>query len=148
VPGYLEAVDALKALGIDEVIIFCVNDGAVMQAWARDQGVEGSDLLTMMGDPSGTVTSALGMTLTHPVPMKSLGYARCKRFALYLEDGTVRLCRISERGPMGEDDPAGDKYPEETLATAMTKAIRHLRPRSLQSDRRREATATSTKKCG
>jgi len=49
VPGYLEAVDALKALGIDEVIIFCVNDGAVMQAWARDQGVEGSDLLTMMG---------------------------------------------------------------------------------------------------
>ena len=32
---------ALKAKGIDEVIVVCVNDGAVMQAWADDQGVEG-----------------------------------------------------------------------------------------------------------
>ena len=26
--GYLAAVDALKALGIDEVLVYCVNDGA------------------------------------------------------------------------------------------------------------------------
>ena len=35
----MEAADALTALGIDEVIVFCVNDGAVMSAWAEDQKV-------------------------------------------------------------------------------------------------------------
>ena len=56
----MEESDALKAIGIDEVIIYCVNDGAVMKAWAADQGVDKSDLLTMMGDPNGSVTTALG----------------------------------------------------------------------------------------
>ena len=56
----MEESDALKAIGIDEVIIYCVNDGAVMKAWAADQGVDKSDLLTMMGDPNGSVTTTLG----------------------------------------------------------------------------------------
>jgi hypothetical protein len=30
--------------------VFCVNDGAVMQAWAKDQGIEGSNI-TFLGDP-------------------------------------------------------------------------------------------------
>ena len=70
VPGYLENVDALKKAGVDEVIIFCVNDGAVMNAWAADQKVDQSPkgLLTMMGDPTSTLTGALGMELTHPGP--------------------------------------------------------------------------------
>ena len=42
VPGYLENVDALKKAGVDEVIVFCVNDGAVMDAWATDQKVDQS----------------------------------------------------------------------------------------------------------
>ena len=29
----------LKEKGIDEVLVICVNDGAVMQAWAADQKV-------------------------------------------------------------------------------------------------------------
>ncbi len=55
-------MDALKALGVSEVIVYCVNDGAVMDAWAKDQGVDQSDagLLTMMGDPSSALTKALG----------------------------------------------------------------------------------------
>jgi hypothetical protein len=31
VPGYKDAQDALKAEGIDEVMTYCVNDGAVMK---------------------------------------------------------------------------------------------------------------------
>ena len=30
VPGYLESQDALKEAGIEEVIVYCVNDPAVM----------------------------------------------------------------------------------------------------------------------
>ena len=43
-PGYLEQQDTLKALGIDEVIVYCVNDGAVMTAWKKDQGLAGSEM--------------------------------------------------------------------------------------------------------
>lgn len=129
-PGYLEETDNLKAIGIDEVIIYCVNDGAVMDAWAKDQKVDGSDLITMMGDPSGAVTAALGMTLTHPGPMSVLGYARCKRFAMYLEDGIIKVLKVSEKGPMGQEDPAGDEFPEDTLAPSMIAAIKALSSKS------------------
>lgn len=125
-PGYLEEVDNLRALGINEVIIYCVNDGAVMDAWAKDQGVAGSEMITMMGDPSGFVTSSLGMTLNHPGPMSVLGYPRSKRFAAYIEDGTFKVVHVSERGPAGQEDPAGDDFPEDTLAPAMIAAIKKL----------------------
>ena len=69
------------------MIIFCVNDGAVMDAWAENQQVPSGGLVTLMGDPSGTVTKSLGMVLDHPGPMAKLGYPRSKRFALYAEDG-------------------------------------------------------------
>ncbi len=33
----MEKQDALRAAGVNEVIIMAVNDGAVMQAWAKSQ---------------------------------------------------------------------------------------------------------------
>jgi len=127
VPGYVEAEDDLKKLGIDEVVIYCVNDGAVMDAWSTDQGVKSGGLITMMGDPSGIVTQSLDMVLDHPGPVSVLGSPRCKRFAMYIEDGVVKLVRVSEKGPKGEEDPAGDDFPEETLAPAMIEAIKELK---------------------
>jgi len=121
VPGYLEAQAKLKQRGVDEVLVYCVNDGAVMGAWAKDQGTEGS-MLTMLGDPSRALTDALGMVLDHPGPMGVLGYKRCKRFALYLVDGVVKAVRVSE----GTGDPAGDEDPSATLADAMLDAIDSL----------------------
>ena len=106
------------------MIIYSVNDGAVMDAWAENQGVDQSDkgLLTMMGDPSGAVTRSLGMVLNHPGPMAVLGYERCKRFALYIVDGVVKVERVAE----ADDDPAGDDRPDVTLAPAMIAAIKAL----------------------
>lgn len=115
-------MDALKAIGIDEVLIYCVNDGAVMKAWAEDQGVPEGGLISLMADPYGEVTEKLEMELTHKGP-KGLGLInRCKRFALYLEDGTVKIVRVAEK----EDDPAGDDFPDVTLAEAMIDAIKAL----------------------
>ena len=113
-------------------MIYCVNDGAVMQAWALDQGVpteleEG--ILHLFADPYGKVTEALGMELTHRGP-QSVGLVnRCKRFALYVVNGVVRLVRVAE----GEDDPAGDDYPDVTLADAMIEAIQELNKNSSSS---------------
>jgi len=124
VPGYLENADTLKAIGVQEVIVYCVNDGAVMTGWAKDQGLEGNVFITFMGDPSGKLTRALDVVLDHPGPMSVLGNARCKRFALYAEDGVVKAVNISE----GPDDPAGDNDPSASCAPAMIKQIKQLKP--------------------
>mmetsp|Transcript_26921 Transcript_26921/g.58865 ORF Transcript_26921/g.58865 Transcript_26921/m.58865 type:complete len:117 (+) Transcript_26921:264-614(+) len=109
-------------LGVDEVIIYCVNDGAVMTAWAEDQGVEDDGLITLMGDPHAELTKALDLEMTAEGP-KSVGIVgRCKRFALYVVDGVVKIVRVAEK----EDDPAGDEFPDITLAEAMIDAIKAL----------------------
>ena len=52
------------------MLVFCVNDGAVMQAWAEDQGVDkAGGFITLMGDPTATLTSKLGVELTAAGPM-------------------------------------------------------------------------------
>lgn len=118
-PGYLEEQDALKEAGIDEVIVYCVNDPAVMQAWAEDQGIEGS-FITMMGDPSRAFTTAVDMEMNHPGPPSVGIINRSKRFALYVVDGVVKSVQVSE----GEDDPAGDGDPSASLADNMLKIVK------------------------
>lgn len=110
------------------MLVFCVNDGAVMDAWAEDQGVDKSGLITMMGDPTSSLTASLGMTLEHPGPNGKGLVNRCKRFAAYVEDGVVKHIEVSEGpGPAGEEDPAGDDFPEATLAPSMLKLIKSLK---------------------
>jgi len=106
VPEYLKNQDKLKEKGVDEVIVYCVNDGAVMKAWAKDQGVEGS-MLTFMADTRCELTRALGMAIGHPGPKSALGSIRCKRFVLIVQDGLVKHVEVSE----AEGDPAGDNDP-------------------------------------
>src|SRR5437016_2316405 len=56
-PSYLEAHDALKAKGVDEIVCVSVNDGYVMGAWGRDQNV--GTRLRMLGDGSGDFAKKL-----------------------------------------------------------------------------------------
>jgi peroxiredoxin len=118
VPGYLQNQDALKAAGVDEVLVFCVNDSAVMKAWEADQGIKGS-MITFMGDPLGEFTKACGMELIHPATESAGLVGRCKRFAMYVESNVVKYVAVSE----AEDDPAGDKDPSATRHDAMLEAI-------------------------
>mmetsp|Transcript_70136 Transcript_70136/g.196300 ORF Transcript_70136/g.196300 Transcript_70136/m.196300 type:complete len:94 (+) Transcript_70136:810-1091(+) len=67
-------------MGIDEIIVFCVDNAAVMDAWAKDQGIDDKGIITFMGDPRGELTKALGVEMTHPGPCGKLGPGRCKRF--------------------------------------------------------------------
>ena len=90
-----------------------------MSAWADDQDIEGS-MITFMGDQAAESTAALDMAMTHPGPPSVGIIGRCKRHALYVVDGEVKIVRISE----GFNDPAGDGDPTNTLAPAMLEAIR------------------------
>ena len=85
----------MKSAGIDEVLVMCVNDAAVMGAWAKDQKIEGSNI-SFIADPNSLVTEALGMELTAPGPCAKLGPKRCKRFAMYVDDGVVKVINVSE----------------------------------------------------
>ena len=116
---HLFVVDALKEAGIDEVIVFCVNDSAVMQAWAEDQDIAGS-FITMMGDPTREFTTALDVEMNHPGPPSVGIINRSKRCAFHVVDGVVKAVRVSE----GPDDPAGDSDPSATLADAMLEVVK------------------------
>jgi peroxiredoxin 5 len=111
----------MRDANIDEVLVICVNDGATMGAWAKDQKIEGSNIV-FLGDPNSVVTRALDLELTNPGPCADLGPGRCKRFAMFVEDGVIKVINVSE----APDDPAGDARPEASCAENMLKCIAAL----------------------
>lgn len=90
-----------------------------MQAWAKDQGVNGS-MITFLADTRGELTKALGLFIDHPGPRGDLGSQRCKRHVLVCENGVVKSIEVSE----APDDPAGDNDPEGPI-TAKTR-VEHV----------------------
>jgi len=122
VPGYLTRQDELKAKGVSDVLVYCVNDGAVMTAWGKDQGVQGSIVQTL-GDPRREVTEALGLVLDHPGPMSVLGSPRCKRFSMLVDDGVIKSINIAA----AEGDPAGDDNPAISLVDQMLSDLDNLK---------------------
>ena len=83
-PGFVEQFDAFRTRGI-EVACMAVNDPFVMQAWGKSQHVP--DGLRMLADGNADFTRALGLQ------MDASGYGmgvRCKRFALYADNGVVQ----------------------------------------------------------
>jgi len=119
VPGYLHKQTELKEKGIAEVLVYCVNDGAVMKAWAKDQKIEGS-MVTFLADTRCEFSEAIGMCMDHPGPRDALGGTRCKRFVLVVDNGVVKNIEVSE----GPDDPAGDNEPDGPV-TAKTR-VEHI----------------------
>lgn len=123
VPDYLSSQDALKSAGVDSVIVWCVNDSAVMGAWEKDMKNNDNTMIKFMGDPHGNLTKALDMELTDDGPVKEKGLVgRCKRHAVYAVNGVVKIIKISE----GPDDPAGDDDPSATMVDAIIKDIKAL----------------------
>lgn len=122
-----EIEGVLEDLGLDMVYIFAVNDGAVMTAWKKDQGLAGSDMVEFVADTQAELTEALGIVLTtHPGPASLLGAhtKRCKRTAMYVVDGKIQVFQVAE----AEDDPAGDDRPEATLIETMAPLIKACKP--------------------
>ena len=101
--------------------MFCVNDGQVMDAWAKDMKIEGSNI-EFLADPCGEVAKALGMVLTHPGPVHVLGPNRSKRFTMFVEDGVIKVIALSE----GPDDPAGDGDPSNSCIDSVLAKIAAL----------------------
>jgi len=92
VPSFIRTKDDFAAKGVDEIICVSVNDPFVMQAWGEATGAAGSGI-TMLGDPGSAFTKAMGMDFDAP-PVGL--HARSKRYALYAEDGVVKVLHAEE----------------------------------------------------
>lgn len=113
------------------MIVYCVNDGAVMDAWAESQGVDQQNgLIKLFADPKSELTMALDISLTHPGPQSVGLINRSKRTAMYLEDGVVKIFKISER----PDDPAGDEHPEDTCVESMLESIAEFKKQNAKDE--------------
>ncbi|MEO8858816.1 MAG: peroxiredoxin [Burkholderiaceae bacterium] len=91
-PSYSKHFAEFQQQGI-QVMCLAVNDGYVMQAWATSQQVPAG--LLMLADGNGSFTRALGLELDGSAFGMGL---RTRRFALYAEDGVVRLLQVEAPG--------------------------------------------------
>ena len=94
VPSFINAMDALKEKGVDEVICVAVNDPFVMQAWGDSTGAHDAGI-TMLADPASEFTKAADMAFTAP-PVGF--YDRSKRYAAVVRDGKVETVQEDEPG--------------------------------------------------
>lgn len=91
-PGYIKHLADFRSREI-EVMCMAVNDAYVMRAWADSHGTP--ETMTMLADGNGTFATALGMD------MDGTGFGmgrRSRRFALYAEDGVVKILHVEAPG--------------------------------------------------
>jgi len=92
VPSFIRTMAGFAAKGVDEVICVSVNDPFVMKAWGDSTGASTAGI-AMLGDAEGQFTRAIGMEFTAPA-VGLIG--RSKRFALYAEDGVVKVLHLED----------------------------------------------------
>jgi peroxiredoxin (alkyl hydroperoxide reductase subunit C) len=92
-PGFTTHLSELHAKGVDSVVCMSVNDVFVMQAWAKDQGIDGQ--VVMLADGSGLFTRAMGLDLD--LVARGLG-VRSQRFAMIVDDGRVAHVAVEQAG--------------------------------------------------
>ena len=98
VPGYEKHYDEIKANGIDEVYCVSVNDAFVMNAWARDQGIE---KVKMIPDGNAEFTEGVGFSTT----FKNRGFGqRSWRYSAVIIDGIIEK-EFVESGLVEDSDP-------------------------------------------
>lgn len=92
VPSFIRTAEKFAAKGVDEIICVSVNDPFVMKAWGESTGATAAGI-TFLADASAEFSKAIGLTFTAP-PVGL--YDRSKRYALYAEDGVVKVLHLEE----------------------------------------------------
>jgi len=82
-PKYEERYDEFISHGVDDVYCISVNDAFVMNAWARDLGIE---KVKMIPDGDGAFTRSLGMLVNKPVQGFGL---RSWRYSAFIDNEVI-----------------------------------------------------------
>ena len=93
-PGYVNMFDQYKKKGINYIICISVNDPFVMNAWGKENKVEGKIL--MMGDPSLNFTKAIGADVDKSG--RGLGI-RSNRYTMLVDD--MKVVKLQEEKDTG-----------------------------------------------
>ncbi|WP_210497275.1 peroxiredoxin [Microvirga antarctica] len=89
-PGYVENLQAIKAKGIDAVLVTAVNDVFVMEAWSKAAGGEGIEFIS---DGNGDFARAIGLS------MDGSGFGlgtRSQRYSMVVENGVVKSINLED----------------------------------------------------
>ena len=109
-PGFEDNYDEFASLGIDAIYCLSVNDGFVMNAWAKDQGIE---KVTLVPDGNAYFTRSMG----YLVNKSNLGFGeRSWRYAAVVDDGVIEKIFVEEGMRDNADtDPYEASTPEAVL---------------------------------
>ena len=92
-PGFKDQADAFKAKGVDSIACTSVNDVFVMDAWGKNQGIDGQ--MSMLADGNGEFAKAMGLELD----AKGFGMGgRSQRYAMVVNNGIVVNIFVEQGG--------------------------------------------------
>ncbi len=109
-PGFEEKYEDFIGLGIDDIYCISVNDGFVMNAWAKDQNIEKVKLIP---DGNAYFTRSMGML----VSKSNLGFGdRSWRYAAVVDNGIIQklFVEVGQRDN-ADSDPYEATTPENVL---------------------------------
>ena len=89
-PGYVAKRQEILGRGIDAIAVTSVNDVFVLDAWSKQTGAEGIEVLA---DGNGDFAKAIGLD------MDGTGFGlgvRSKRYAMLVDDGVVRALNVED----------------------------------------------------
>jgi peroxiredoxin len=89
-PGFINNADAFFAKGVDTIAVTAVNDVFVMAAWAKANPGK----IDFLSDGNGAFVQAMG--LHYDATERLMGPVRSRRYALYAEDGVVKVLNVEE----------------------------------------------------
>lgn len=93
-PGFMIKSQEVKSFGVDEIYCLSVNDSFVMNAWAKDQGVD--DELKVIPDGNGDFSREMGLL----VEKRELGFGnRSWRYAMVVADGKIERMFVEPEVP-------------------------------------------------
>jgi Peroxiredoxin len=92
-PGFVQAREALREKGVDEIWCVSVNDAFVMGAWGRQLKVDGR--VRMLADGSGEWTRKMGLEMD--LSARGMG-VRSQRYSAVVRDGVVTQLNVEQPG--------------------------------------------------
>ena len=109
-PGFEEKYEEFTALGIDAIYCVSVNDGFIMNAWAKDQNIEKVKLIP---DGNAYFTRSMG----YLVSKSNLGFGdRSWRYAAVVDDRIIEKLFVEDGQRDNADmDPYEASTPEAVL---------------------------------
>lgn len=99
VPQFLDNAAAIKAKGVERIVVMAVNDAHVMKAWGESYKNGGE--LAFVADGTGDYARALGLE----VDLSGVGLGkRVRRFSMLVDDGVVKTLNVEPEGSRSVTD--------------------------------------------